>query len=165
MTTPRLKSLDCILRGDRLVISFDPKSRVELEDRSGQVRALLELLQQGTLTVAQLQAELTGRNPAVSSSEIEEAVAKLDALGWLEDACAPPLLNAGERERYASNLAFFDAFTSLQRSREALQHALLCAHVVVLGAGGLGSSVIQNVTIQVSARGAQEPPAGNAPPR
>ncbi|HEY1366148.1 MAG TPA: ThiF family adenylyltransferase, partial [Gaiellaceae bacterium] len=42
--------------------------------------------------------------------------------------------------------AFFDAFTTLGRGREEIQRELLDAHVVVLGAGGLGSSVLQNLT-------------------
>ena len=69
----------------------------------------------------------------------------LDGLGWLDDAGARPLLTGHERERYFSNLAFFDAFTSLRRSREEIQQTLLRAHVLVLGAGGLGSCVLQNL--------------------
>ena len=45
-----------------------------------------------------------------------------------------------QRERYFSNLAYFDAFTTLETHRESFQSRLLGAHVLLLGAGGLGSS-------------------------
>jgi len=70
----------------------------------------------------------------------------LDDLGWLENAAtAKPVLTDRQRERYFSNLAFFDGFTSLDRSREEIQDQLLSAHVLVLGVGGLGSAVVQHL--------------------
>ena len=55
------------------------------------------------------------------------------------------MLGDHQRERYSSNLAFFDAFTSLSLSREEPQARLRQAHVLVLGAGGLGSAVLMNL--------------------
>ena len=81
----------------------------------------------------------------MTHQEVDDALAQLDELGWLEAADATALLSGYERERYFSNLAFFDAFTSLDRHREAIQFRLLQSHVVLLGAGGLGSSVLQNL--------------------
>ena len=145
MIVPRLKSLTCHAGDGRLLVSLDPRSRVELADPSGQVRALLELLSDGQRTPRQLAAALTDRWEHVTQADVEEAIDMLDGLGWLDDAAAAPLLGDHERERYFSNLAFFDAFTSLGRSREEIQQALLRSHVLVLGAGGLGSCVLQNL--------------------
>jgi molybdopterin/thiamine biosynthesis adenylyltransferase len=146
MVTPRLKSLNCVADDGALLLSLDPRSRVELADPTGQVRALLLHLREGTRTPAELRVALAGRWPEVTQGEVDDALAFLDELGWLEDAAAPERLSDYERERYFSNLAFFDAFTTLGRGREEIQRELLDAHVVVLGAGGLGSSVLQNLS-------------------
>jgi molybdopterin-synthase adenylyltransferase len=142
---PRLKSLDAVAGEGALLLSLDPRSRVELADPDGRVRELLLLLRAGTRTPADLRSALAERRPETTRADVDEALAQLDELGWLEDAAAPALLSDYERERYFSNLAFFDAFTTLDRDRERLQRRLTEAHVVVLGAGGLGSSVLQNL--------------------
>jgi molybdopterin/thiamine biosynthesis adenylyltransferase len=145
VVTPRLKSLDCVADEGALLLGLDPRTRVELADPRGQVRELLVLLREGTRTPAALRAALAGRWPDVTQRDVDEALDLLDGLGWLEDAAAPPRLSDYERERYFSNLAFLDAFTTLQRGREEIQLQLRDARVVVLGAGGLGSSVVQNL--------------------
>jgi molybdopterin/thiamine biosynthesis adenylyltransferase len=146
MVTPRLKpAMDCVAGDDALLLSLDPRTRVELADPTGQVRALLLELRDGSRTPAELRAALAPRWPDLTQSDVDDALAMLDGLGWLEDAAAPARLTDYERERYFSNLAFFDAFTSMDRGREDIQRQLTRARVVVLGAGGLGSSVIQNL--------------------
>lgn len=145
MLTPRLKPLDCLAAGDTLLVSRDPRTRIELADPTGQVLDLLRLLHEGTRTASELHAAVAERWPAVNRNELDSALDTLDGLGWLENATSPERLNGYERERYASNLAFFDAFTTLRWDRETIQRKLLDARVVVLGAGGLGSSVVQNL--------------------
>jgi molybdopterin-synthase adenylyltransferase len=145
VVTPRLKSLNCVADGGSLLLSLDPRTRVELDDTTGQTRALLELLREGVRTPVELRAVLAERWPTVEQADVDDALTLLDGLGWLENASAPALLSDYERRRYHSNLAFFDAFTTTERSREEIQRRLVDAHVVVLGAGGLGSSVIQNL--------------------
>src|SRR5262245_46655967 len=142
---PRLKSLTCLAGDGVLLVSLDPRTRVELADPTGQVLALLRLLREGRRTAPELREALAADWPAVIQRDVDEALAALDGLGWLEDAAAPAVLSAYQRERYASNLAFFDVFTTLDRHREAFQLRLLRAHVLLLGAGGLGSSVLQNL--------------------
>jgi molybdopterin/thiamine biosynthesis adenylyltransferase len=142
---PRLKSINCIAEGDSLLLSLDPRTRIELSDPTGQIRALLVLLREGVRTPAALRVALAERWPDVAQSDVDDVLDFLDGLGWLEDATAPRVLSAYQRERYFSNLAFFDAFTTLKRGREEIQCELIEAHVVVLGAGGLGSSVIQSL--------------------
>ena len=137
---PRLKTLTCSVLGDRLVVSVDPGCRTELADPTGQVRTLISLLAEGRRTVPQLAYSLE-----IPEADVRAALDTFDELGWLEDATAPPLLDDAQRERYSSNLAFFDAFTTLSRHRESPQHRLFEAHVVVLGVGGLGSAVVQHL--------------------
>ncbi|HEY1365996.1 MAG TPA: ThiF family adenylyltransferase [Gaiellaceae bacterium] len=146
MVTPRLKSLDCAAGEEALLLGLDPRMRIELADPTGQVRSLLLLLREGTRSPSELRAALAGRWPDVTQRDVDDALGFFDEVGWLEDAAAPRRLSDYERERYASNLAFFDAFTTLERGREEIQRELRDAHVVVLGAGGLGSSVLQNLT-------------------
>jgi molybdopterin-synthase adenylyltransferase len=63
-------------------------------------------------------------------------------VGLLEDAAARPGLSEGQLERYASNLAFFSTFATLRRSRFKFQEALRHARVLLLGVGGLGSTLL-----------------------
>jgi molybdopterin/thiamine biosynthesis adenylyltransferase len=145
MSVPRLKSLTCLGGPDRLIVSHDPRWQVELSDPDGQVRALLELLSEGSRDAGGLHREMAARWPEVTRADVDDALRMFDELGWLENAVARNRLDAQRRERYFSNLAFFDMFSSLDRSREDIQATLLAAHVVVLGTGGLGSSVVQNL--------------------
>ncbi|ASR56048.1 ThiF family adenylyltransferase [Cellulomonas sp. PSBB021] len=142
---PRLKSLNCLAGDGELIVSLDPRVRTRVADPDGQVLALLTLLRDGTRDVPALAAALRERHPAVTPADVAAAVAQLDRLGWLEDAAAPQTSDAHDRERYFSNLAFFDAFTTLSVPREQPQSRLRDAHVLVLGAGGLGSSVLMNL--------------------
>lgn len=140
MIVPRLKSLTCAAKDDRLVVSRDPRQQVELADPDGRIRSLLMLLAEGGRTVDQLAQAL-----GVPETEAWQAVETLDGLGWLENADAPSPLDDARRERHFSNLAFFDCFTTLDRSREQLQQLMSAAHVLVLGVGGLGSGVVQHL--------------------
>jgi len=142
---PRLKSLNRLLGEGELLVSLDPKVRVRLADRDGRVLALFRLLSEGGRDVAELASELRAAGLESTADDVASAVAELDRLGWIEDSAAPTLLAEHQRERYASNLAFFDAFTSLSRPREELQDQLRHAHVLVLGAGGLGSAALMNL--------------------
>ena len=123
MPTPRLKPLFCAARGDRLVVSIDPRRRVEIDDPDGRVRDLLALLAEGTRGTGALASEL-----GLPEHEIRAAVGDLDDLGWLEDAAARPVLDAGLRERHQANLAFLDGFSSLDRSSASMQERVLGAH-------------------------------------
>jgi len=142
---PRLKSLNCLAGDDTLLVSLDPRQRVELADPTGQVLAMLQLLHEGTRTPEQLRSALADRWPELSVADVTDALEALDGFGWLEDADACSQLTEHQRERYFSNLAFFDGFTSLSQPRETYQARLLRSRVLLLGAGGLGSSVLQNL--------------------
>src|SRR3954471_9574981 len=118
---PRLKPLSCVAGEGALLLSRDPRTRIELADPDGRVLALLRLLLEGTRAPDELLDAVEADWPGVEPCDIEDALELLDELGWLEDAAAPQRLSPYERERYFSNLAFFDAFTSLDRSREEIQ--------------------------------------------
>lgn len=142
---PRLKSLNCLAGDGELVVSLDPRFRTRLADPDGQVLALLTLLREGTRDATALATALRDRWPATTPAGVAVVLDRLDRLGWLEDASAPTAFDAHDRERYFSNLAFFDAFTTLDVPRELPQRRLRDAHVLVLGAGGLGSAVLMNL--------------------
>ncbi len=142
---PRLKSLNCLAGDGELVVSLDPKVRTRLADPDGQVLALLTLLREGTRDTAALAGAMRERWPRTTEQDVAAVLTQLDRLGWLEDASAPTTFDAHDRERYFSNLAFFDAFTTLSLPRELPQTRLRAAHVIVLGAGGLGSAVLMNL--------------------
>jgi len=134
---PRLKSLNVLASGTDLLVSLDPKVRVRLADPDGSVLELLRLLQDGSRTPDELAAS--------TGVDVGPVLDQLDGLGWLEDASAQSPFDAHETERYFSNLAFFDAFTSLSLPRDEPQERLRASHVLVLGAGGLGSAVLMNL--------------------
>jgi molybdopterin-synthase adenylyltransferase len=141
---PKLKVLTWERAADELVVAFDPSEQLVLADPSGQVEALFRLLREGTRDTAELAVDLAGRYPDLTMVEVESAIEALDELRLLDNAQREPL-PAAQAERYFSNLAFFDTFASLDRSAEYFQRRLLDAHVVVLGAGGLGSTVLMNL--------------------
>jgi molybdopterin/thiamine biosynthesis adenylyltransferase len=141
---PKLKELTWERAADELVVALDPSEQLVLADPSGQVEELFRLLREGTRDMAQLVIELTGRHPDLTGDEVASAIETLDELHLLQDARRDPL-PAEQSERYFSNLAFFETFASLHHPAEQFQRRLLEAHVVVLGAGGLGCTVLFNL--------------------
>ncbi len=142
---PRLKSLTCLSGERELLVSLDPKVRIRLADADGRVLALLQLLREGSRDPAELTADLQADWPGTSRDDVMAAIASLDQLGWLETTRGDGNFSEHEQQRYASNLAFFDAFSTLSRSAQDIQTQLRAAHVLVLGAGGLGSAVLMNL--------------------
>ena len=47
MLRPRLKPVNCVADGETLILSLDPRERIELADPTGHVRALLLVLAGG----------------------------------------------------------------------------------------------------------------------
>jgi molybdopterin/thiamine biosynthesis adenylyltransferase len=143
---PMLKNAVWRRSGEDLHLVSEPETQIVLSDPDGRVEVLLGLLREGTRDEAGLVAALAGLPEPPGAREVEEAVADLDELGVIEDAAAPAVLSVGQAERYFSNVAFFATFASLDRASAAFQQALLDAHVVFLGTGGLGSTAIQALT-------------------
>jgi hypothetical protein len=76
------------------------------------VEKLLTLLAEGGRTIGELADVLSA-----DVAEVQAAVTALDAHGQLEDGDRLDGLTAHEAERHCSNLAFFESFASLDRSR------------------------------------------------
>jgi molybdopterin-synthase adenylyltransferase len=142
---PMLKNAVWHRDGDDLYVITEPESQITLSDPDGQVEALLVLLREGTRDPAGLAAALAGSEVPPTAAEVSAAVGSLDGLGLLADAEVPAGLSGDQCERYYSNLAFFGTFASLSRPAASFQRALLDAHVVFLGTGGLGSTAIQGL--------------------
>lgn len=145
MVKPQLKSAVWERDGDQLRIVYDIREQLLISDPDGTVEALLELLGEGGRTVPELARALAAQRPHVPAEDIEAAVQTLDAYRLLEDGQQLDTLSTSEQERHFSNLAFFESFATLARSREQFQQALLQAHVLVLGTGGVGSNTIPHL--------------------
>jgi len=137
---PQLKGVVWERCGDELRLVHDPREQLLLNDPEGGIEKLLGLLQQGGRTVSELAEELS-----LPVADVSSAVAALDQAGLLEDGARLGRMAAADGERYFSNLAFFESFASLDRSREDFQQRLRESHVLVLGTGGLNSNTIPHL--------------------
>jgi len=142
---PRLKGVIWERVGVQLQLVYDIRDHFLLADPDGAVEALLELLREGGRTLPELAAALAGQGRPVPVDDLAAAVELLDGNGLLEDGDRLGRLVADDMERYFSNLAFFESFGSLARSREDYQEMLRAAHVLVLGTGGLNSNTIPHL--------------------
>ncbi|MFI7632785.1 HesA/MoeB/ThiF family protein [Nonomuraea sp. NPDC049400] len=137
---PQLKGLSWERAGDRLRLVYDPRDQFLLADPDGSVEKLLTLLGEGGRTVEDLADILTA-----DVADVQAAVQALNAHGLVEDGDRLGGLDPDEAERHFSNLAFFESFATLDRSRADLRRRLRESHVLVLGTGGLNSTVIPHL--------------------
>ena len=145
MGRPSLKSsYTRLVENGEITLTRETGVEVTLPDPEGQVLALLDLLD-GRRTIDGVSRAMIGRWPGLTPGDVREGIAALDAAGLLEDAAAPTTLTSWQRERYSSNLAFFGTYADLTRSRDSFQAALRRSHVVLLGVGGLGSTLLLNL--------------------
>jgi len=142
---PVLKPLgwEPIEAGVRIVL--DPRESIQLADEDGSVAALLTLLAEGRHDVDGLHQALNSAFPAVSREDVRDAIGALDELRLLEDRDRTGDLTETERLRHFSNLAFLRTFSHLEVSAETMVRRLQTSHVLMLGVGGLGSNVLQNL--------------------
>ncbi|EID53063.1 HesA/MoeB/ThiF family protein [Saccharomonospora xinjiangensis] len=141
----RVRLKDCAWErfGDDLILVHDPREALTLADPDGIVRALLESLSAAPATVDELTARLRGRGLDLASEDVRQGLQGLDSLGLVEKADEQWLGDSGLDERHFSNLTFFGTYSSLERSRADFVRKLRDAHVLVLGVGGGGSSLVQ----------------------
>ena len=142
---PRLKQVGWQRTPDGVELVLDPRESVELSDPDGAVARLVELLEQRGRTVGELAAAVRSTHPSVTDDEVNAAVEALDDLRLLEDDRRTGGLTDDERLRHFSNLAFFRTFGTLALSAEDMVARLRESHVLMLGVGGLGSNVLQNL--------------------
>jgi molybdopterin/thiamine biosynthesis adenylyltransferase len=126
------------------LITVDPKQQFVLVDSEGYLDRLLHLLD-GSRTTYAVAVEMQAEWPNIDTDDVCEAVNALDALLLLEDSAAVTTLAADDQERYFSNLAFFGTYADLTHSRYSFQEQLGNSRVVLLGVGGLGSTVLYNL--------------------
>jgi bacteriocin biosynthesis cyclodehydratase domain-containing protein len=142
---PQLKSISVIQHDAQLVLVRRSLEETYLDDDTGSVAALLQLLAEGRYTVAELPAATRERGFEVTGAEVEAAISALDEAGVLlradSDADLPPAV----QRRHSSNLRFYDLFADLHRTGADFQRAMAGADVLLLGAGGLGSGVLQSL--------------------
>lgn len=141
---PRLKRYARRDDGNRVTFVRDPGVEFTLEESDGHLPGLLALLD-GNRTVNQVADELCHRTPSLTHGDVLLAINELDAALLIEDDTAPSTLSDLQLDRYASNLNFFSTFATLHTSRFAFQETLCRANVLLLGAGGLGSTVLLNL--------------------
>jgi molybdopterin/thiamine biosynthesis adenylyltransferase len=142
---PQLKGVVWERVDDELRVVYDRRDQLLISDPDGTVEALLGLLREGERIADELAAALsTGRQP-VPVEEVRAAVALLDEYGLVEDGNHRGRLSPADAERHFSNLAFFESFASLARSREDFRRTLRDTHVLVLGTGGLNSNTIPHL--------------------
>lgn len=142
---PVLKPLgwERIPSGVRLVL--DPRQSVELGDEDGSVAALLVLLAEGKRDPAALAEAMRENFPAVSDRDVLDALEALDALHLIENRAQATGFTEADQLRHFSNLAFLRTFSTLDASAEEMVCRIRDSHVLMLGVGGLGSNVLQNL--------------------
>jgi molybdopterin-synthase adenylyltransferase len=128
--------------GDDLVVVADPREAITLADPDGHVEALLAELARTPSTAAELAAALAGRGIPLDEEDVRSGLDGLASLGLLENAAERGLGDPALDERHTSNLSFFGSFADLDRSRAQYVRRLRDAHVLVLGVGGGGSSIV-----------------------
>ena len=93
----------------------------------------------GTRTVDELVAAMQARFPEVSSHDVANFLATLDAEGFVEDGRPRPALD----ERWDGNVNYFSHYARLRDAgTETPQEILRRSHVVLLGLGGGGSTML-----------------------
>ena len=125
-----------------------PGMAVELDDETGVLRAICERLD-GSRETDELVAEVAALFPDVATAgDVAEVLDFLIESGWVQDAAAGPApeLSARELDRYSRTIEYFET-VNLRRDTDGsrLQAQLKASQVTVIGLGGGGSAVAQNL--------------------
>jgi molybdopterin/thiamine biosynthesis adenylyltransferase len=149
MTTsvlPQLKHMAPLFSaGDMLYVGGYGEA-AEIPDPDGVIRCLLELLD-GTRSIEKAHADLAAAHPQISLEDVREAVTQFDEAGFLLNAAATSedLLDDYELHRWERNVNFFGSYCKLADNKYALQRRLLDCRVTLLGLGGLGTHILQDM--------------------
>jgi molybdopterin-synthase adenylyltransferase len=129
--------------GDELVVVFDPRESITLEDAEGRIAMLLASLRDQPQSVPGLRASLAAGGVDVSEEDLGRGIEGLAGLGLIEPAEGRSTGDPAVDERHFSNLTFFGTFSGPGQTRRDLLERVRNAHVLVLGVGGGGSAVVQ----------------------
>ena len=113
-----------------------------LADPSGAVLALLKILARGEHDVDRLPAALGASGHVATNDDISRIVRQVDEWGVLERADSIDGLDADTRQRHASNLRYYDLFSTRSRRSADMHLAAADSTVLLLSAGGLGSGIL-----------------------
>jgi molybdopterin-synthase adenylyltransferase len=144
MALPRLKVFTRFAGPGSVTLVREPGVEYTLSDPTGQVTELLALLD-GTRSVATVASDLRRQFPELTPRDVMDGIMELDDAGLLEDAAATTGLSRYQQVRYTSNLNFFSTYGQLHHSRFEYQEALRRSRVVLLGVGGIGSTLLYNL--------------------
>jgi molybdopterin/thiamine biosynthesis adenylyltransferase len=142
---PRLKPSLWYRDATRLAILTSTHRLITLDDEVGWLELLLTLLSDEPKTVDELVAEFRRRCPTAAATDVLAALAELIDLELISEAVPSRALSSEQRERFRNNLAFFEGYASATLGVDDYQQRLLDAHVVVLGVGAGGSTVLMNL--------------------
>ncbi len=140
---PRLKSITVHSYDGQTIVWQRALRRIFLDDPSGSLAAMLQILETGKYPAVELRQAMADNGHEVTDEEITAVLAALDDLGVLEDADGDGVLSDATRERHHSNLRFYDVFSRLGRTSASFHLAAARSRVLLLGAGGLGSGILQ----------------------
>jgi molybdopterin/thiamine biosynthesis adenylyltransferase len=140
---PQLKPTSPVYGTPQLIQIEDHGQVIEIEDETGQIRKLLELLT-GTRTVNEVWQELKRQHPATSLDDVAAAITQFDEAGLLLNGAHGPdgILDEYELDRWQRNINFFGSYANLSVNKYELQGRLRDCRVTLLGVGGLGSHLL-----------------------
>lgn len=141
---PMLKAI-MVHRGEGQVVLW-PRAlrRMYIQDSDGSVGVLLGLLAEGRCR-DEIRGVLAEQGFDVSDEQLADVLKTLDEMGVLVDADGDAALDEATRERHQSNLRFYDLFASLDRTSASMQAAAERSRVLLLGAGGIGTGILQSL--------------------
>ncbi|MEH0934554.1 ThiF family adenylyltransferase [Micromonospora psammae] len=142
---PQLKPISVVQRPAEVILVGRALEATYLDDVDGSVTALLRLLAEGRHTIAELPAALRALGFEVGEADVADAVRALDEVGVLLRAGSDDDLDPATRRRHESNLRFYDLFAGLHRTSTDFHRAMAAADVLLLGAGGMGSGILQSL--------------------
>jgi molybdopterin/thiamine biosynthesis adenylyltransferase len=131
--------------GHALVPCRRSLERTYVADPGGADLALLKILARGEHDVDRLPAALGALGHVATGDDISRMVRQLDEWGVLERADSTDKPDPATRQSHASNLRDYDLFSTLSRSSADMHLAAADCTVLLLGAGGLGSGILQSL--------------------
>jgi len=105
----------------------------------------LKILAEGEHDLVRLPEALRTFGHTATQDDISRMVRQLDEWGVLERADGTDELDAATQQRHASNLRYYDLFSTLSRSSADMHLAAAGSTVPLFGAGGLGSGILQSL--------------------
>ncbi|MGD6965321.1 HesA/MoeB/ThiF family protein [Rossellomorea vietnamensis] len=130
---PKFKnSFTSIIEKENTILLVLEDDCLEIDDPDKEFKLLIKHLD-GLQTLAEIASELNS-----TEGDVLEVIMDLNEYGLIEDCSHSEQSNltSQEKERYRSNLNYFNNFSYLQKSKYSFQETLKNSTVTVLGLGG-----------------------------